>query len=458
MAYVLVVDDDQSLREFLEVLLVNAGHRVAVVSDVPHAETMLQKEPVDVVVTDFRIGTRSGLEVIRAAKGGLAKPEVIVITAYATPASAVEAMRQGAYDYIGKPFDNAELLLLVERAYEKRSLAEENRRLKETIATGGRNVFIGNSPAMAQVWAIVDKVAPTRSTVLIAGESGVGKEVVARMIHSRSPRTLAPFVALNCAAIPETLLESEIFGHVKGAFTGANTDRPGIMVAAGDGTVLLDEIGEMPLGMQAKLLRVLQERTVKPVGSTREVPFQARLLAATNKKLEDEVKAGRFREDLLFRLNVITVEVPPLRQRREDIGPLSKYFLSKVADELGRPRLHFAPETEKILEHYRFDGNLRQLQNAVERAATLSDTDEIFPGSLPAAMRGEPTAPAEVEATLTPNFSLETHLDHIERVHLVTALRAAGGVKMKAAELLGMSFRAFRYRLAKHGLGEREET
>jgi two-component system response regulator PilR (NtrC family) len=288
---------------------------------------------------------------------------------------------------------------------------------------------------------------------LIAAESGTGKEVVARAIHLESPRASQPFVPVNCGALAEGVLESELFGHVKGAFTGASSDRQGILAAAGEGTVLLDEVGELPLGTQVKLLRVLQERTVKPVGSSREVPFEARILAATNRKLEDEVKTGRFREDLWFRLNVIVVDVPPLRKRREDIPRLAAFFLERVSTELGRPGLHFTPEAIAVLQDYAFPGNVRQMQNVIERAATLSDSDALGVESLPPLVRGAEGEPdAGPEVSLAPGFSLELHLDTLERRYLHEALRRASGAKTKAAELLGLSFRSFRYRLAKHGM------
>jgi two-component system, NtrC family, response regulator PilR len=463
MARVLVVDDEASLREFLEVLLSRHGHQVLTARSVEEATNLLNTSSFDVVVSDFRIGSGSGIDVIRVAKVAEAKPEVIVITAYATPATAVEAMRQGAYDYIGKPFDNAELLLLVDRAFEKRSLTQENQQLKQRpVVPGAKQVFLGDSLSMKALWALVAKVAPTRSNVLITGESGSGKEVVARVLHAKSPRAAAPFVAINCAAIPEGVLESELFGHMKGAFTGATQDRSGILVSAGDGTVLLDEIGEVPMTMQAKLLRVLQERMVKPVGGNREVAFSARVLAATNRNLETEVKAGRFREDLLFRLNVITVDVPPLRERREDMVPLAHFFLARSAEELGRPGLRFSQEAQSQLASYRFPGNLRQLENVVARAALLSDEDEIRSLSLPADKGGFEGRAAATGHTPPPQlgdgFSLETMLEGIERRYLETALAQAGGIKMKAAELLGLSFRSFRYRLAKLGLGPDEPT
>lgn len=457
MARILVVDDELSIREYLEVLLCRLGHQVELASSVGEAQSLLSQRSFDLVISDFRLGEASGIQVLQAARSVVPPIETILITAYGTPASAVEAMRQGAYDYVTKPFDNEELTLLVERALEKSRLAEENRQLRATLLPRAE-YFLGTSPAMRQVWALVDKVAPSRTTVLITGESGTGKEVVARAIHARSPRSGAPFVPMNCGALAEGVLESELFGHVRGAFTGATTDRQGILVSAGEGTVLLDEVGEMSMGTQVKMLRVLQERKVKPVGSSREIPFEARLLAATNRKLEDEVKSGRFREDLFFRLNVINIEVPPLRRRREDIRPLANYFLRQVAEGLGKPGLHFTEEALAVLEKYSFSGNVRQLENIVERAATLADGEALGPESLPAGLRGTvaPSSPEGVQ--IGTGFSLERHLDALEARFLEEALKQAGGIKSKAAELLGLSFRSIRYRLAKHGLGEREDS
>jgi two-component system response regulator PilR (NtrC family) len=456
MARILIVDDEQSIREVLELLFMRAGHAVETAGTLGEARAALAARPIDLVVSDFRIGQDSGLDVLKAARALSPPPEVILITAYGTPASAVEAMRQGAYDYISKPFDNDELVLLSTRALEKHRLAEENRQLRQTLSPRAA-YFIGTSEAMRRVWSLVDKVANARSTVLVTGESGTGKEVVARAIHDRGARRGSLFVPVNCGALAEGVLESELFGHVKGSFTGATTDRTGILVSAGDGTVLLDEVGELPLGTQVKLLRVLQERTVKPVGSSREVPFEARIIAATNRRLEDDVKAGRFREDLLFRLNVITLELPPLRARREDIRPLAEYFLGVVSAELGRPGLYFEEETLLLLEQYSFSGNVRQLRNIVERSATLSDSLGLGPDTLPAAVRGVGETADAGAVQFGEGFSLERHLDELERRFLLEGLRRAGGVKMKAAQLLGLTFRSMRYRLAKHGLGDREE-
>jgi two-component system response regulator PilR (NtrC family) len=457
MARILIVDDELSIREFLEVLLGRAGHAVESTDSLEGARALLAAHPFELVISDFRLGDQSGIDVLKAARALTPPPEVIIITAYGTPASAVQAMRQGAYDYIAKPFDNDELMLLVDRALEKSRLSEENRQLRATLLPRAE-YYVGTSPAMREVWSLVEKVAQAKSTVLITGESGTGKEVVARAIHARSPRAALPFVPVNCGALAEGVLESELFGHVRGAFTGAASDRTGILVSAGDGTVLLDEVGELPPATQVKLLRVLQERRVKPVGSSREVPFEARVLAATNRRLEDEVKAGRFREDLLFRLNVINIELPPLRARSEDIPMLATYFLGRVAEELGRPGLHFTEDTIALLKAYPFTGNVRQLQNIVERAATLSDSETLGPESLPPGVRGASDSVGAAQVQIGEGFSLERHLDELERRFLQESLRRSGGVKMKAAQLLGLTFRSLRYRLAKHGLGDRDDA
>jgi two-component system, NtrC family, response regulator PilR len=452
---ILVVDDEEGVRQYLEVLLSRSGYEVVTAPGLAQARDALAGGQVDLVVSDMRLGKDSGLEVLRAARSRESAPEVILITAYGTPAAAVEAMRQGAYDYICKPFDNEELRLLVQKALEKRNLRQENQQLWQSLSEHSLSM-VGKSPVMEGIRALVRKVAASRSTVLIVGESGTGKELVARAVHLSSPRAARPFLPVNCAALAEGVLESELFGHVKGAFTGANTDRAGLLVSAGEGTVFLDEIGEMLPATQVKLLRVLQERKVKPVGSTAEVPFEARLLAATNKRLDQEVKAGRFREDLFYRLNVITIELPPLRDRVADIPELAEFFLSGLAEDLGRPGLRFSPEALNVLRSYPFPGNVRQLQNIVERAATLAESDVLGPETLPAPLRGEqPTSPPGTDTVdLGDAFSLEKHLDEAERRFLLAALRRANGVKTRAAELLGLTFRSFRYRLAKHGLGE----
>ncbi len=450
------------MREYLEILLVKEGYQVSIAATVPEARRLLASQNVDLVISDMKLLNDSGLSVLKSARELPSPPEVILITAYSTPDAAVKAMQDGAYGYIRKPLDNEELKALVEKALEKRTILLDNQALRSSLAPGLGNFWIGKSVAMQQVWTLVSKVALSpRATVLITGESGTGKELVARAIHLKSSRSGQPFLPVNCGALAEGVLESELFGHVKGAFTGAATDRTGLLAAAGEGTVFLDEIGEIPPSMQVKLLRVLQERKAKPVGSSAEVPFEARVLAATNKDLEAEVKAGRFREDLLYRLNVITIELPSLRQRSGDIALLAKFFLAHLSSELGRPGLNFSPEAIALLERYPFPGNVRQLQNIVERAATLSDGDRLEPSSLPPALRGEVetlNVSGAGEFAINAGFSLERYLDGAERRYLLEALRRSEGVKTKAAELLGLSFRSFRYRLAKHGLSDREDT
>jgi len=455
-ARILVVDDELSMRQYLEVLLRRRGYDVVTAGSLSDARARLSEQPADLVVSDMRLGNDSGMQVLREVREHSLGTEVILITAFGTPAAAVEAMRAGAYDYICKPFDNEEMTLLVQNALEKRELREENRALRESFA--GNLLMVGNSAAMENVRALVRKVANSKSTVLITGESGTGKELVARAIHFAGPRAGKPFLPVNCAALAEGVLESELFGHVKGAFTGALTDRTGLLVAAGEGTVFLDEIGELVPGTQVKLLRVLQERTVKPVGSAAEVPFDARVVVATNRRLEADVKAGRFREDLFYRLNVITIELPPLRARPGDIPELAESFLARMREELERPSLCFAPETLHLLETYPFPGNVRQLQNIVERAATLAEASQLGPDTLPAALRGEavPPTPDGPALELAEAFSLERYLDEAERRYLLEALRRAEGVKTRAASLLGLTFRSFRYRLAKHGLADTE--
>jgi two-component system response regulator PilR (NtrC family) len=447
------------MREYLDVLLSRMQYQVLTASSASQAVEILGRNSLDLVISDIRLGQESGLTVLKAARASATPPEVILITAYGTPATAVEAMREGAYDYICKPFDNEELILLVQKALEKRALLRENRELRDTLNPGTGNLLVGKSAAMQQIWALINKVATSRSTVLITGESGTGKELVARAIHWKSSRSGQPFLPVNCAALAEGVLESELFGHVKGAFTGATNDRAGILVSAGEGTAFLDEIGEVSPSMQVKLLRVLQEHRLKPVGSSAEVPFQARILAATNRRLESEVRAGRFREDLYYRLNVITIELPPLRRRREDIPILADFFLGQMREELGRPELKFSAGTLALLENYSFPGNVRQLENIVERAATLVEGPFLGVETLPPALRGESDpSVAKNSVSLSEGFSLERHLDETERRFLLAALERADGNKTKAAELLNLSFRSFRYRLAKHGLSEKIET
>jgi two-component system response regulator PilR (NtrC family) len=459
MAKILVVDDEPSMREFLEILLRKQGHEVSSAADLPRALTLAGEGDLDLVLSDLRLGADSGISLLEAVKKTSPATEVIIVTAYATTENAIQAMKLGAYDYVLKPFKNEELRLVVEKALEHRALLQENRVLRRTgKARLGAPEILGRSGAIEEVRALVEKVAAAPTTVLISGESGTGKEVVARAIHDRGDRRDQPFVAINCGAIPEGLIESELFGHQKGSFTGAVDAKPGLFEVAGSGTLFLDEVAELPLSLQVKLLRALQERRVRRVGGTADIAFSARIIAATNRDLQVEIANGRFREDLYYRLNVIQLRVPPLRARREDIPLFLAEFLARCAVEAGRVELRLDPETERRLCEYDYPGNVRELANIVERAVTLSDGPVIRVADLPPALRAAPggtAAPAPTAELPDAGMDLQAHLDSIERRFLEQALARAGGVKTEAARLLSLTFRSLRYRLAKFGIGER---
>ena len=377
---------------------------------------------------------------------------MIVITAFATTDSAIEAMKKGAYDYITKPFKVDELRLVVDKALEKKDLFRENERLKSELRSQARcRSIIGSSPAMQPIFDLITQVAGTKTNVLISGESGTGKELVARAIHNQSSRSERSFVAINCGAIPENLLESELFGHVKGAFTGAIQNKEGLFEAAEGGTLFLDEVGELPLALQVKLLRVLQEKTIRRVGGTQDQGVDVRVLSATNRRLEDEIEAGRFREDLYYRLNVIQVELPPLRERLDDLPLLIQHFIEKFSSELEKPIEGFSELALGELFQYGFPGNVRELENIVERAVALTRGETIDVSVLPPTVT---SARSRNERLRIPpeGVKLESLVDDYERRLLDEALREARGVKKQAARLLGISFRSFRYRLEKLGL------
>ncbi len=457
MASILVVDDEQSMRELLEILLTKAGHEVAVEADAAGALAHLAGTAFDLVISDLRLGRGSGLDILKAVKGSSPTTEVVVVTAFATTETAIQAMKAGAYDYVLKPFKVEELKLVVEKALEHRALLAENRALRHRVGEHrpGGEAILGASPAIEEVRQLVEKVAPTRTTVLVTGESGTGKEVVARAIHDKGSRRDQPFVAINCGAIPEGLIESELFGHEKGSFTGAAVQKQGLFEVAGSGTLFLDEVGELPQVLQVKLLRALQERKIRRVGGSADLAVAARIIAATNRDLGEEVKAGRFREDLFYRLNVIQVKMPPLRERREDLPRFLDHFLDRFAAELGRPRPAVSAEAQRLLLAHAYPGNVRELANALERAVTLCDGGMIEPSVLPPAVRGAaPLTPAAGAATLPPDgLDLQAHLDAIERAILEEALGRTGGVKTEAARLLSLTFRSLRYRLAKFEIG-----
>mgnify|MGYP003407080156 CR=1 FL=1 len=459
-ARVLVVDDEAGLREMLQLLFTRAGYRVSVANGESTAVALLAgAEPFDVVVTDLAMPDGSGMGVLQKARARDESTQVILITAYATTAAAVAAMREGAYDYVQKPFKNDELLAVVEKAVEKRAIVEQNRSLRRQIQQAFRaGDIVGKSAPIRAVMSIVQRVASAPASVLITGESGTGKELVARALHFGGERASKQFVAINCGAMPEALLESELFGHEKGSFTGAVGKRQGLFRAANGGTVFLDEIGELPLPLQVKLLRVLQQRTVRPIGSEEELPVDVRVVAATNRKIEQEVQAGRFREDLFYRLNVIHLHLPPLRDRPEDIPLLAEHFLNKHAAAQNR-RLHFAPDALRHLLGQPLRGNVRELENLVERAVTLAGGARIETSDLTLQPMAAEQAPAvRVPELPSTGFDLDGHLANVERQILMSALAKCDGVRTDAAKFLRMSFRSFRYRLAKYGLSDLSEA
>jgi two-component system response regulator PilR (NtrC family) len=455
MANLLVVDDEPSMREFLEILLRKQGHQVASAADLPRALELAADGDLDLVLSDLRLGADSGISLLEAVKRTSPATEVVIVTAFATTENAIQAMKLGAYDYVLKPFKVEELRLVVEKALEHRALVAENRVLRHRVGRGGEEArILGRAPAIQEVRAMVEKVGRARTTVLVTGESGVGKEVVARALHGQA-KSGAPFVAINCGAIPEGLIESELFGHEKGSFTGAVDAKAGLFEVAGTGTLFLDEVGELPPPVQVKLLRALQERRVRRVGGSSDLAVAARIVAATNRELADEVKKGRFREDLFYRLNVIQLRVPALRERREDIPLFVEHFLAHFAAEQGRPPPRVAPEAERLLLAHDYPGNVRELANVVERAVTLCEGGVVTAADLPPALRGPSAAPpAEAAALPTTGLDLQAHLDSIERVLLEQALARTGGVKTEAARLLSLTFRSLRYRLAKFGIGD----
>ena len=453
---ILIVDDERSMREFLAIFLRRAGHRVEAAAGGAEGLTALRGREWDVVITDLRMPEVGGLEILAEAKKLHPETQVVVVTAFATTETAIAAMKAGAYDYLTKPFKVDEVGMVVERALERRVLHRENLVLRDEIK--GRyklDRLIGKSPAMHRVFEMVRKIAPARTSVLLIGESGTGKELAARALHELSPRADRPFVAVNCGAIPETLLESELFGHVRGAFTGANNDKQGLFEAAHGGTLLLDEVAELPVPMQVKLLRVLQERKVKPVGGVAEREVDVRIVAATNRDLETEVEKGTFRQDLFYRLNVIQLRLPPLRERREDIALLVTHFIRKFSAEHGR-QIHGAdPEAMSALMAYHFPGNVRELENLIERAVTLAPADQVSAEALPT-LKGLSSAetPLGAPASALPEtgLDLERVVEDFERGLIIKALERTSGNRTEAARLLGVTFRSLRYRLSKLGI------
>src|SRR6266513_124293 len=449
MSRVLIVDDEPGLRQSLGLLLADAGYEVAAESDGKRALERALAEPFDLILSDVRMPEMDGLAFLRAyrARGGEAL--VIMMSAYGGEEAALAAMKEGAYDYIPKPFRPDEVVLTLRKAEEREQLGRTIATLKAQLdTTPGARAVVAESAAMRDALELVARVAEHKTTVLITGGRGTGKEVIAQAIHRASPRAAAPFVAINCAAIPESLLESELFGHVRGAFTGASADKAGLFEQAGGGTLLLDEVGELPLPLQSKLLRVLQEGEIRRVGDQRTRRVDVRLLAATARDLEAEAAAGRFREDLYYRLNVVTIHLPPLVERRADVKPLARHFAARLAGRLGRVVV-LSADTLSWLEAQRWPGNVRELEHAIERAAVLSD-EEILQ---PADFRKEPLpAPRPSEEQGAGSGTLRDAVEAAERQAIAAALQAAGGNRRAAAKQLGVSLRTLFYKIDRYQL------
>jgi two-component system response regulator PilR (NtrC family) len=470
--YILVVDDEQSLRQFLKIFLEKEGYEVDTAGSLEEAEENIGQHVYDLVLTDLRMSREDdGLKVLRAAIQKNPSTEVVVMTAYAEHKSAVEAMKLGAYDYVDKeafnlgagtitkPFDLGQMRDFVRKAIARKETADiRSRELREEVLqTASYEGIIGRCEPMLRIFEMIERVAPTNASVMILGESGTGKELVAQALHSRSDRREYPFVPINCAAIPETLMESELFGHMRGAFTGAVQSKKGLFEQAHRGTLFLDEVGELPHGMQSKLLRAIQERSFRRIGGNEDISVDVRILCASKQNLEDAMKDGRFRDDLFFRLNVIQIFVPSLRERREDIPSLARYFLTKFSGKMDKQIARVDGEAMRAMLSYDFPGNVRELENILERATIIETKDVISMDSLPQNVtkmgtREEVVIPFSPDLIDGEGVSLDAEMDRLEKNMLLKALERTGGNKTEAAKLLNISFRSIRYRLEKHGI------
>jgi two-component system response regulator PilR (NtrC family) len=453
---ILIVDDESSLRDFLTIVFEEDGWHVETAASLGDARAALQRQEPDLVLCDLMLPDGSGLDLLRDIKAQNPSVAVVMITAHTSTKSAVDALKAGAFDYIAKPFDIDELKIIVRKAAEQKELEDENIHLRTALEE--RHTFaniIGKSRKMQEIFGIIQRIARTMSTVLISGESGTGKELIARAIHYNSGRR-GKFVGINCGALPETLLESELFGHERGAFTGAIREKKGLFHEADRGTIFLDEIGETSLAVQIKLLRVLQDRVVRRVGSNVETQVDVRVIAASNRDLAESTRNGTFREDLFYRINVIPIELPSLRQRAEDIPLLVDHFITKFSDKLGVPRKRISADAMRAIEKYGWPGNVRELENVIERMIALEPSDVLTTKSLPEQVLIGGEIP-DVTFDLPPDgMSLEQHLEAIAKIFMLKALERSGGVQTQAAELLRMSFRSFRYYAKKYDLIPRD--
>ncbi|MBT5375982.1 MAG: sigma-54-dependent Fis family transcriptional regulator [Nitrospinaceae bacterium] len=458
MSSILIVDDEKSLRDFLVIMLEEEGYKVTTASGVDKAIKLIRENIFDLILTDIRMGSSNGLDVLDAAQKILPETPVVMMTAYASAETAVTAMKKGAYDYISKPFKIEDIQLIVKNALEKRKLATENRLLKTVLNDRFQLInIIGKSAAIQKVFDLVDKVSQSNATVLITGESGTGKELIAKAIHFNGYRKNYPFVSINCGALPENLLESELFGYEKGAFTGADSVKLGLMESANKGSFFLDEVGDAPLSTQVKLLRVLQENEITRLGSTQSTPVDLRIIAATNTNLSNLVEQKSFREDLFYRLNVIPIHLPPLRERKEDIPDLVEFFINKYNARHNKTHIQgINSDALKIFERYPWPGNVRELENVIERAVVLETEKRIGKTSLPDELLGK-LSPDKIQVPELnqTNMDLEKTLDQIEKKMIANALMNSNGMINKAAQKLNLSFRSMRYRIEKHKLKDK---
>jgi DNA-binding NtrC family response regulator len=450
---ILIVDDEKGQRDILEAILTREGYQVTLHQGGREALAELERKEFDLILTDLKMQGMSGMDLLNTVLAQDPRQCVIMMTAHGTVDSAVEAMKKGAFDYLEKPLDRDNLLVTLRRAFEHIRLLNENtilhKQLRDTIPLPD---IIGDHPKIREVYRVVNKIAPTSSTVLIYGESGTGKELVSRAIHELSPRRDNPFLAINCAAIPETLMESELFGHEKGSFTGATAREIGIFEAARSGTVFLDEIGEMSVAMQAKLLRAIQEKEIRRVGGKVNLPVDVRIISATNKDLESEIRSGKFREDLYYRLNVMRINLPPLRERGNDLPVLADFFLKKYRESTGLQVMSISKPALKLLMNYSWPGNVRQLESIIERGVMMAEGDSIQPEDLPAEILGNDSPAGALRFDLPPEG---ISIEQLERELITKAMDRSGGVIAKAAPLLGISYKTLQYRLEKFGIDKR---
>lgn len=454
MAKILIVDDDQGVREFMEIMLVQEGYNVTSIGDPVKAIDLCRKNEFDLIITDLKMPKISGIDFLKAVKDQRPEAIVILITAYASGETAIKAMEEGAYDYVEKGGNIDELRKVVRSALQKKGLIDNNIDDKE-LSADAENLFcgmVGTNREMVKIFSIIKKVSDTLANILILGESGTGKELVARAIHENSSRSKKSFMAINSGGIPENLLESELFGYMKGSFTGAYADKPGFFEMARGGTVFLDEIGELSPALQVKILRVVQEKTFRRIGGSDDIKVDVRIISATNQNLKEKVRKGEFREDLYYRLNVIPIHIPPLRERKEDIPILINYFIKKYAQMFGKEIRNISSYAMELLANYAFPGNVRELENIIERSVAMESSNIILPESLtlhPETFTGPPGFNVEITDK---GVDLNSELAKIEKIIIEKALQKTGGSKVKAAELLNVSFDSLRYRIEKLGI------